>query len=122
MFKKLNVNIILILFKKIFMILHIKDQPRSQRLLSRQLKSATRRKTLGSRLIKYIKNKNIFIMLQSWTKTMRLTTNFTGKEHFLCIRKWLILGLKAEKQLRNKKHTENWELGCYPRDNGHVTH
>ena len=26
---------------------------------------------------------------------------FTGKQHFLCIRKWLILGLEAEKQLRN---------------------
>ena len=26
--------------------------------------------------------------------------------------KWLILGLKAEKQLRNKNHTENWALGC----------
>ena len=32
------------------------------------------------------------------------------------------LGLKAEKQLRNKKHTEVWELGCNPGDNGHVTH
>ena len=23
---------------------------------------------------------------------------------------------------RNKNHTEDWELGCHPRDNGHVTH
>ena len=37
------------------------------------------------------------------------------------IRKWLILGLKAEKQLRNKNHTEEWALGCRPRNNGHVT-
>ena len=38
------------------------------------------------------------------------------------IRKWLILGLTAEKQLRNENHTEDWELVCHPRDNGHVTH
>ena len=30
------------------------------------------------------------------------------------------LGLKAEKQFRNKNHTEDWELGSHPRDNGHV--
>ena len=36
--------------------------------------------------------------------------------------KWLILGLKAEKQLRNKNNTKDWALGCHPRDNGHVTH
>ena len=41
---------------------------------------------------------------------------------FLCIRKCLISGLKAEKQLRNKNHTEDWALGCHPRVNGHVTH
>ena len=34
----------------------------------------------------------------------------------------LNLGLKAEKQLRNKKHTEDWALNCHHRDNGHVTH
>ena len=34
----------------------------------------------------------------------------------------LISGLKAEKQLRNKNHTEDWALGCHPRDNGLVTH
>ena len=37
------------------------------------------------------------------------------------LRKWLILGLKDEKQLRNKNNTEDWALSCYPRDNGHVT-
>ena len=26
----------------------------------------------------------------------------------------------ASKQ--NKKYSEDWELGCHPRDNGHVTH
>ena len=31
---------------------------------------------------------------------MRLTTNFTGK----------FLGLKTEKQLRKKNHTDDWEL------------
>ena len=46
---------------------------------------------------------------------------FYWKEHFLCIRKWLILGLKAEKQLRNRNHTEERALGCHPDDNGHVT-
>ena len=34
----------------------------------------------------------------------------------------LILGLKDEKQLRNKNRTEDWALGCQPRDNGQVTH
>ena len=29
---------------------------------------------------------------------------------------------KAKKQLRNQNHTEDWALGCHPRDNGHVTH
>ena len=37
-------------------------------------------------------------------------------------RKWLILGLKVENQLRNKNHTEDWTLGCHPAENGHVTH
>ena len=32
------------------------------------------------------------------------------------------LGLKAEKQLQNENHTEDWALGSHPRDNGHVTH
>ena len=39
----------------------------------------------------------------------------------LCIRKCLILGLTAEMQLRKKNHTEDWELGCHPCHNGHVT-
>ena len=34
----------------------------------------------------------------------------------------LNLGLKAEKQLQNENHTEDWALGSHPRDNGHVTH
>ena len=29
---------------------------------------------------------------------------------------------KAEKQLQNENHTEDWALGSHPRDNGHVTH
>ena len=45
-----------------------------------------------------------------------------AKEHFLGIRKVLNLGLKAEKQLQNENHTEDWALGSHPRDNGHVTH
>ena len=53
---------------------------------------------------------------------MALTTNFTGKWHFLCIRKCLTSGLKAEQQLRNQNHTDDWALGCYPRDNECVTH
>ena len=36
-------------------------------------------------------------------------TNFAGKQRFLCTRKVLILGLKAEKQLQNENHTEDWE-------------
>ena len=32
------------------------------------------------------------------------------------------LRLKAEKQLRNKNHTEDWALGRHPRDNGHMAH
>ena len=31
-----------------------------------------------------------------------------------------ILGLKAEKKLRN--HTEDWALGFHPGENGHVIH
>ena len=41
---------------------------------------------------------------------------------FLGIRKCLISGHKAEKELRNQNHTEDWALGCHPRDNGHMTH
>ena len=38
---------------------------------------------------------------------------FSRKVAFLCIRKCLITGLKAEKQLRNKNHTKDWALqGC----------
>ena len=29
---------------------------------------------------------------------------------------------QVEKQLRNYNHTEDWALGCHPRDNDHVTH
>ena len=32
------------------------------------------------------------------------------------------LGLKAEKQLQNENHTEDWALGSHPRNNCHVTH
>ena len=35
---------------------------------------------------------------------------------------YLNLGFKAGIQLQNKNHTEDWALGCHPRDNGHVTH
>ena len=42
--------------------------------------------------------------------------------HFLGIRKVLNLSLKAEKQLQNENHTEDWALGSHPRNNGHVTH
>ena len=36
--------------------------------------------------------------------------------------KRLFSGHKAEKQLRNQNHTEDWAVGCHPRDNCHVTH
>ena len=36
--------------------------------------------------------------LQTWTKIMR-QTNIAVKYHFLCVRKGLIIGLKAERQL-----------------------
>ena len=39
-----------------------------------------------------------------------LFSNFPGKQRFLCTRKVLILGLKAEKQLQNENHTEDLEL------------
>ena len=44
-----------------------------------------------------------------------------GKWQLLGIRKGLNLGLKAEKQLQNKNHTEDWALGIHPGYNGHVT-
>ena len=40
----------------------------------------------------------------------------------LGIRKVLNLGLKAEMQLQNENHIEDWALGSHARDNGHVTH
>ena len=62
-------------------------------------------------------------------KTIQTTTihknNETNEKFYqkvACIRKWLILVLKAEKQLRNKNHTKDWALGCHPGDNGHVIH
>ena len=45
-----------------------------------------------------------------------------AKAAFPVIRKVLNLCLKAEKQLQNENHTEDWALGSHPRDNGHVTH
>ena len=50
------------------------------------------------------------------------TAKFVGKQNFLGTRKVLNLGLKAEKQLQNENHAEDWALGSHPRDNGHVTH
>ena len=35
-------------------------------------------------------------------------------------RKDLNLSFKAGIQLQNKNHTEDWALGCHPRDNCHV--
>ena len=60
--------------------------------------------------------------LQPRTKMNGQTAKFTGKSHFLGIRKVLTLGLKAEKPLQNEKHIEDWALGSHQRDNGHVTH
>ena len=48
--------------------------------------------------------------------------NLRENMHFLGIRKVLYVGLKAEKQVQHENHTEDWVLGSYPRDNGHVTH
>ena len=48
--------------------------------------------------------------------------NLSESSIFLGLRKVLNLGLKAEKQLQNENHAEDWELGSHPRDNGHVTH
>ena len=47
---------------------------------------------------------------------------FYRKVAFLVYTEMLILGLKAEMQLRNKIHTKDWALDCQPADNGHVTH
>ena len=50
------------------------------------------------------------------------TAHFAIKWHLLIIRKVSNLGLKAEKQLQNKNHTEDWELSSHSHDDGHVTH
>ena len=56
-------------------------------------------------------------------KNYKTNDNFYRKVAFLIyIGKWLVLGLKAKKQLLDKNHTEDWALGRHPRDNGHVTH
>ena len=47
--------------------------------------------------------------------------NLRESSHFLGLRKVLNLSVKAEKQLQNENHTEDWALGSHPRDNGHVT-
>ena len=44
------------------------------------------------------------------------------KWHFVGIRKVLNLCLKAEIQLQNENHTEDWALGIHPHDTGQVTH
>ena len=62
------------------------------------------------------------IDLQFWQKINGQTSKFARKLHFLGIRKVLTLGFKAEKQLQNENHTEDWALGSHQRDNGHVTH
>ena len=59
---------------------------------------------------------------QSRSKICGQTAKFARKYHFLGIRKVLNLGFKAEKQLQNENHDEDWALGSHPRDNGHVTH
>ena len=50
------------------------------------------------------------------------TRNISRKLHFLGIRKGLNLGFKAGIQRQNINHTEDWAVGCDPRDNGQVTH
>ena len=56
-------------------------------------------------------------VLQCRAKILEQTTDFSGG-----IRKGLNLGFKALIQLQKKNHTEDWALGCHPRDNGDVTH
>ena len=58
---------------------------------------------------------------QPQTKLNCHMAKFAGKYLFLGIRKVLNFGFKAEKQLQNENHTEDWALGSHPRDNGHVT-
>ena len=53
---------------------------------------------------------------------MAPTTNFTNFSNSYVYGNVFFSGLKAEKQLRNQNYTEDWALGCHPRDNGHVTH
>ena len=52
-------------------------------------------------------------------KNNQTNHKFYQKVEFLT--EWLVSGLKVEKQLRTKNHTEDWVLGCHPRINGHVT-
>ena len=63
-----------------------------------------------------------YLYLQSCAQIMRKNDKFYRKVAFLTYTKVLNLGLKAEKPLQNENHTEDWALGCHPRDNGHVTH
>ena len=49
-------------------------------------------------------------------------TNDKFLAFFMYTEKCLISGFKVEKKPRNQNHTEDWALGCHPRDNGHVTH
>ena len=50
------------------------------------------------------------------------SVKYSRKVTFLGIHKELNLCIKAEKQLQNKKHIEDWALGCPPCDNGCMTH
>ena len=40
------------------------------------------------------------------------------------LEKWKILPESSNSYVygKNQNHTEDWALGCHPRDNGHVTH
>ena len=56
-------------------------------------------------------------------KNNETNDKFYLKVEFLMYTEMVHLGLKAEKQLRNKNYIEDWALGCHHRDNCcHVTH
>ena len=48
--------------------------------------------------------------LRPWAKINGKNYNFAGKWYFFGIRKGLNLDLKAEKQVQNQNHTNDWAL------------
>ena len=66
-------------------------------------------------------SQRIYFLHIDWFRKINFAAKYFAGNPLLGIRKGVNLGFNAGIQLQNKNHTEDWALGCHPRDNCLVT-